>query len=107
MEITSEAPDGISAFTVDIKSDTLTPDVLEDVNLSDHLDLINPGDMAEDLQNLGFPVGNEVKGAKSLTFDISGFGGLLGMLGAGEHEFKLTITDANGTTVKTLRLRTL
>ena len=105
--ITSDAPDGITEFTVNIDSPTLTPDVLEDVYLSSNLDLINPGELEDALKNLGFPVGSEVKNQHEVLFDISGFGGLLGMLGAGEHKFILTVADSNGTTVKTLRLRTL
>lgn len=107
LEITSDAPDGITGFVVDIDSPTLTPAELEGVGLASHLDLINPGELEDALSGLGFPVGAEVKNQHKVTFDISGFGGLLGMLGAGEHKFVLTVTDANGKTVQTLRLRTL
>ncbi|MDE7495466.1 MAG: DUF4493 domain-containing protein [Muribaculaceae bacterium] len=107
LEITSEAAGGITGLIVDIVSDTLTAAELEGFGLSSHLDLVNPGDMAEMLANLGFPVGNDVKGKSYLEFDISGFGGLLSMLGPGHHEFRLKVTDADGVKECTLKLRTL
>ncbi|MDE6558838.1 MAG: hypothetical protein K2K29_03010, partial [Muribaculaceae bacterium] len=56
------------------------------------------------LTGLGLPV--NVGGKQSVSFDITGFMPMLGILGEGNHEFKLTVTDANGTTVKTLKLHT-
>ncbi|MDE6083400.1 MAG: DUF4493 domain-containing protein, partial [Muribaculaceae bacterium] len=56
-KVVSEAEGGFTAFTVDIISDTLTPEELEGVELTDHLDLIEPGDFEETLKGLGFPVG--------------------------------------------------
>lgn len=92
---------GITAFTVDIKSDTLTPDVLSSVGLTDHLDLVNPGTYADALSGLGFPV--NVGGMKDVPeFDISSLVPLLGALGSGDHRFILTVSDAGGTTVETL-----
>ena len=101
-KVISEADGGFSAFTVDIVSNTLTPDELDSVGLTDHLDLIEPGDFEETLKGLGFPVG--LKGAREAKFNITGFLGLMPALGSGDHEFKMTVTDANGTSVISLRL---
>lgn len=103
--ITSKS--GVKEFTVDIDSPTLTPDELTNVGLRSHLDLVNPGELRDALEGLGFPVAENVKDKKEVIFDISDFGGLLCVLGPGEHKFVLTVKDADGTTVKTLRLRTL
>lgn len=108
---------GITGFVVDINSDKLTPAELGSIGLSDHLDLINPvkpasgdqpeTDMTETLQGLGFPVKDQIENQKSVKFDITGFMGMLSMLGAGNHEFILKVSDSTGTTTKTLKLRTL
>lgn len=100
--ITSET--GIQSFTVDIDSNTLTPEELEGVSLSAHLDLVNPGDMEEALKGLGFPV--NIGGKKEVKFNISEFLPLLKVLGEGDHNFILTISDSEGKTVKTLKLKT-
>lgn len=97
---------GIETFTVDIDSETLTAEVLGGVGLSTHLDLVNPGSLREGLESLDFPVGEEVKGSKEVKFDITSFLDLLGIYGAANHNFILTVTDAGGKTVKTLKLRT-
>jgi hypothetical protein len=103
LDVTSET--GITGFTVDIVSDTLTPSELESVQLSSHLDLVNPGDLETKIKNLGLPV--NVAGEKSLTFDISAFMPVLALLSSdpAEHSFVLTVTDAGGTTTRTLKLR--
>lgn len=96
---------GITAFTVDIVSDTLTPETLGSVNLTDHLDLVNPGSYEGALSGLGFPV--NVGGMKDVPeFDISQLVPLLGALGPGDHKFILTVSDSNGTTVETLHFIT-
>lgn len=96
---------GITAFTVDIVSDTLTPETLGSVNLTDHLDLVNPGSFEGALSGLGFPV--NVGGMKDVPeFDISQLVPLLGALGPGDHKFILTVSDSNGTTVETLHFVT-
>ena len=53
---------------------------------------------------MGFPI--NIGGAKEAGFDITGFLGLLAVLGPGDHDFVLTVTDANGTTVSKVMLRT-
>lgn len=103
LQIHSET--GISTFEVDILSETLTPAELQGVGLDSHLDLVNPGQFEEALAGLGFPV--NVGGKKDVTFNISDFMPLLSVLGPANHSFVLTVTDAGGKTVKTLKLRTL
>lgn len=99
----SDHEKGLTAFTVDIDSNTLTPEVLSGVGLASHLDLVNPGDLATGLASLGFPtfVGGQQDPA---VMDISEFTSLLGIYGAATHKFKITVSDGNGTTVKTLTL---
>lgn len=95
---------GITDLTVDIDSTTLTADELEGVGLQSHLDLVNPGDLADALGGLGFPI--NVAGKKDLTFNISDFMPMLSMLGPGTHKFIINVTDEGGTTTKTLTLIT-
>ena len=106
IEITSSAPDGLTALTVDIDSPTLTPEELSGIGLGAHLDLVNPGSMAAGLESLGFPTGDKVLNQPSASFDISQFLSLLKILGAGTHTFNITATDAQGTTSELLILVT-
>ena len=101
-KIISTAEGGVTAFTVDINSTTLTASELENVGLAPHLDLVNPGDLGGSLSELGFPV--NVGGEKELLFDITSFMPMLSALGAGTHDFVLKITDANGTRTVTIQL---
>lgn len=121
--IESTADAGLTVFDVQIVSATLNAEQLESVGLSDHLDLINPGSLAESLQGLGLLVkfdadGNKILGPdgkpvpetsfagyKKVKFDLSGFMELLGGLGHDYHEFVLTVADANGTTTKTVKIQ--
>ncbi len=104
IDVTSES--GFTGFEVDIISDNvLPPSELGGVGLSDHLDLIDPGQYKTQLENLGFPTGDAVRGQKHISFDISSFMGMLSMLNKeGNCDFRLTVTDAAGTTVKTIQL---
>ena len=102
LTITSTAEGGITAFTCDIESASLTADELQGVGLDSHLDLVNPGSLEAPLSGLGFPV--NVGGSSKVEFDLTGFMPMLMALGNGEHHFVLSVTDANGTTVKTLKL---
>lgn len=101
---TSSADGGFTEFFVDINSDVLTKDELGGVGLTDHLDLVSPGQYETQLTNLGFPV--NVRGSKKADFDLSQFMGLLAALGPGNHKFVIHVADANGTTEKTLTLIT-
>lgn len=100
--VTSET--GITEFKINIDSTTLTPDELENVELTDNLDLINPGEFEGALNGLGFPTGSNVSGKTECEFDISQFVPLLNMLGSGEHKFNLTVSDSNGTSTGTVYL---
>ncbi len=100
--MTSKSDGGFTKFECVINSATLTPDELEGVGLSDHLDLINTGAMTDSLAGLGFPV--NVGGRKSVEFILNNFLPMISALGPGRHEFKLTVGDSNGETTKTLVL---
>lgn len=104
LNISTEEDGGITGFLVHIDSETLTAEELIDVDLAPDLDLVNPtpASMADVLSGLGLPV--YVGGMKEVKFDISGFIGLLNLLGSAHHTFTVTVSDASGTTVKSLRL---
>ena len=90
---------GIRAFTVEIISEeVLTPEVLDAVGLAPELDLVSPGDYKEPLEGLGFPTGEKVVGQTSVSFDISDFMPLIPLLGTGDSDFRLTVTDNEGQT---------
>ncbi len=104
--LTVNTESAFTGFSVDIISDkVLPPDELTNVGLSSHLDLINPGQYEEGLKGLGFPTGAEVTSGKTVVIDITEFMDLLTLLGStGACDFKLSVTDASGTTVRTLQL---
>lgn len=96
------APLGVKNFVVDIISEQLTPEMLQDVALASSFDLAYPGDLAEALTELGFPTGDAVISQTYLAFDITDFMQLL-IFFPGQHQFRLTITDMGGNTIsKTL-----
>lgn len=109
IHIHSEAP--ITSFKVEINSETLTDDVLGSVGLAPKFDLADPivtvdgekKDLTEGLKGLDFPVGDEVRGATDLDFDITQFVPLTMIYGAANHRFILTVTDNAGNS-KTLTL---
>ncbi|MDE6382320.1 MAG: DUF4493 domain-containing protein, partial [Muribaculaceae bacterium] len=104
IKVHSDADGGITGFDCDIVSEKLTPEDLDGVGLSSHLDIANtPAELEGALTVLGLPV--NVAGQKDVEFDISGFLVLMGGLGECEHHFVLTVTDANCTTVKTLKIK--
>ena len=105
IEVTSTT--GIVGFTVDIVSDVLSGSALQGVGLDSHLDLINPANdsMNESLTNLGFPTREKVLNQTYISFSITQFLSLLDLTGNGNHDFVMTVTDANGgVTVQTLML---
>ncbi len=104
LNVVSNAENGITGFEVDIDSEKLNAEVLEEVGLSAHLDLVSPGDLADGLSELGLPV--NVGGEKDVKFDISSFMSLLTIY-PGIHKFHLTVTDENGTTKATLILNAI
>lgn len=109
IHIHSEAP--ITSFKVKINSETLTVDVLGSVGLAPEFDLADPivivdgekKDLTTGLKSLEFPVGDEVRGATDLDFDITQFVPLTMIYGAANHRFILTVTDNAGNS-KTLTL---
>lgn len=103
-KVTSEAEGGFRKFDVEIISGTLTPEELVGVGLQKDIDLINPGQFEEALVGLGFPV--NLGGATEAEFDITEFLSLMAALGEANHEFRLTVTDANGTSVISVKLHT-
>ena len=96
IEVTSEV--GITGFTVDIQSSTLDKNALTAVGLDSHLDLVNPASdsMNDALAGLGFPTREKVLNQKSVSFTITQFLSLLDITGNGDHDFVMTVTDANG-----------
>ena len=121
IDVVVSATSGIKDFTVQIVSDTLTPDQLGGVYLCDVLNLVEPtasystvdptfdaSGIAESLTNLGFPTGANVKDKTSVEFSITKFLSLLAITGPGDHDFIMTITDNDGnTTVKSLMIKTI
>lgn len=98
-QIVVTAAAGIRAFSVEIISEeVLTPEVLDAVGLAPELDLVSPGDYKEPLEGLGFPTGEKVVGQTSVSFDISPFMPLIPLLGTGDSDFRLTVTDNEGQT---------
>lgn len=84
---------------------------LEDFGFTETLDLVNENDMWTTLGQLGLPTGEEVtnptakdeNGNDLVVFDVTTFMSILNGF-EGLHEFKLTVTNAGGTVVKTLKL---
>lgn len=92
------APLGIKDFLVEIISNTLTPEELSVVGLTDKFSLVNPGEYEDKLDGLGFPIKGEdnVYGKTFVAgeeLDITQFLSVLGMLGSGDHDFKMTVID--------------
>ena len=80
---------------VEIDSETLTADILEEVGLATEFSLVTPGSLEEGLSGLKFPVGDQITSTNNVVFDITEFLPLLGIYGAAEHNFIMTATDSN------------
>lgn len=104
-KVTSSSDAGITVFTCDIDSPFLNDDILGEAGLTTHLDLCNLNDdQVGLLSTFGFPC--NVGGQKEVIFKMTPL--VMGMLNQGNddvHQFKVTVSDANGTTVKTLKLQ--
>ena len=99
------APLTIADMRVKIISATLTPEELAGVGLAGEFSLVNDTQYFESLKNLGFPVGDEVEGKSELDLSITNFLGVLNMLGAGDHNFEISVVDAeDNTTTKTVMM---
>lgn len=108
LKVTLNSSVGIGHVYVTIDSETLTPDVLQSVGLTSSFDLVEPGQYESALKDLGFPVGDEVKGKKTVLFDITKFTALLGIYGKANHNFILRVSDTNGnSTTKTLKVKSI
>ena len=101
-----KAPLTIANFNVKIISPTLTPEELAAVGLAGEFSLVNDTQFFEALGGLGFPTGDAVYGKTEVNLSISNFLGVLAMLGPGEHDFEMTVTDLEGNvTTKTVMFR--
>ena len=104
-DLTITAPLTIADMRVKIISATLTPEELAGVGLAGEFSLVNDTQYFDSLKNLGFPVGDEVEGKTELSLSITNFLGVLNMLGAGDHNFEISVVDAEGnTTTKTVMM---
>lgn len=101
-----KAPLAIADFSVKIISLTLNKDQLTSVGLTDEFSLVNDTQYFQSLGGLGFPTGDAVYGKTDIDLSISNFLSVLAMLGAGEHDFEMSVTDMEGnTTTKTVMFR--
>lgn len=90
------ASGGIQLLTIDISSPTLSPGMLEGIGLSEHFDLVSPGECAEALSLYGLACGPSVKGAVKLDLDLTFLIDLLQeKLGiAAEHSISISLDDS-------------
>lgn len=95
---------GLSSMSVSIISDVLTAEELATMNLAQEMDLISPATtlMKENLEELGFPTGDDVLGKTNLELDITEFMPLLASLGKGTTKFIISAGDSIGTCTRTL-----
>lgn len=105
-DLTVKAPLAIADFKVKIISETLNADQLTSVGLASEFSLVNDTQFFESLGGLGFPVGDAVYAKTELQLSISNFLSVLAMLGPGEHDFEMSVTDMEGNvTTKTVMFR--
>lgn len=96
----------IADFSVKIISNTLTPEELSSVGLAAEFSLVNDTEYFESLGGLGFPTGDAVYGKSEVNLSITNFLSILSMLGAGDHDFEMSVTDMEGNvTTKTVMFR--
>lgn len=94
---------GLTSLKVKIESSLITVDELEGMGLAAEMDVMNPKDdaMTEALEGLGFlPLDN----LTNLSLPITKFMATLAALGAGDHTFTITATDASGSNTKALTI---
>lgn len=108
LQVTLSAPNGIAHVYVTIDSETLTEDLLTEVNLAKNFDLAEPGDLDSGLNNLGLPTGQKVIGQETVLFDITNFTPLLGMFGVATHNFIIRLVDQQNLEVtQTLKIKSV
>ncbi len=110
IKIKVSAESGIKSLKVEITGGLAG--VVSDVGLSSSFDLVDPkddegADISAALTNLKFPVGDDVRNKQNISFDITGFIDLLGVV-SGQNNFKLTLEENNGNTIeKTVQLNVI
>ena len=104
MALKVTAASGIKSLIVTIegplsdKNEKTGKSLLDEVGIPASFDLVNPGqnliggELADNLEGLGFPVGDKVKGLQSISFDITTFKTML-KVAPGDTNFKLTLTE--------------
>ena len=105
INVQSHHEDGINEFKVTINSEMISG-LLEAQLGTSELDFINPASetVANFIKELNLVEG-DVKGrTDNIEIKITGFMGMLSILGPSSHDFVITVGDANGRTVKTLTL---
>ncbi len=98
------ADGGIADFIVKIISNDLTDEELQSVGLAANFSLVNDSQFFAPLAALGFPTGDEVRGAKERNLSITNFLAVLSGF-KGDHDFEMTVIDAAGqSTTETIML---
>lgn len=103
-----EAEAGIGNLLIDIDSPALTQEMLGSLGLAAQMDLADPASqaMADGLEAIGLPSGDQVKDATTLDFDLSTLIPLIATIypETSDHNFRLTVKDNQARqTEKTLR----
>lgn len=99
---------GITEFGIEILGGEVLPDnELTGIGLAPKMDLLHPAteEMAAMLREFGFlpSDGSSLEGAREVRFDITDFiPAMTALGGTGDCDFRITVGDASGTTVKTL-----
>ena len=103
-DLVISAPGVIDDFVVEIISNDLTDSELQGVGLAAKFSLVNDSKFFAALGELGFPVGDAVKGKKELNLSITNFLAILSGF-SGDHDFKMTVKDSAGAeTTKSIML---
>ncbi len=120
IKVVMTAAAGIKKCQVKIDMDKITDEDLKSMSIPPEFDLCNivgidyadpdkadvtAEEVAAQLSGLGFPVNNEIKGATSKSFDLTGFISAMKATAQGNNNFTVTVTDNNDlSTTKILKL---